>query len=119
MRADDDAATASNLDRLAEQVDELVHHVEQHSHDAEQLAREIESLQASVALRQQRMHRLDAALIEWRRRLTTEPASGDERRLAEERLEKLEAALTATRVVMEETERRVNRLAGQQQQQRQ
>ena len=114
MPGDDDP---SNLDRLTEQVDELVHSAEQHNNDAQQLAREIDRLHASIAARQQRMQRLEAAVGEWRRRLTVEVVGEEERRVAEERLEKLEEALVATRAVMEDTERRVNRLAGQQQRQ--
>ena len=121
MRAEEDAGAAVNLDRLAEQVDELVRGVEQHSLDAEQIAREIEQLLASVATRQQRMARLEAAVVEWRRRLTgceEEEAGAEERSRAEERLAKLQSALITTRVLMQETERKVNQLTGQQQQQR-
>ena len=115
MSVEDDPSSPSNLDRLAEQVDELVHSVEQHHNDAEQLAREIDQLRTSAILRQRRMQRLEAAVVEWRRRLTSGgQVGGEERRRAEERLEKLESALIATRVMMEDTERRVNQLTGQQ-----
>ena len=48
-----------------------------------------------------------------------ESLSGEERRMAEDRLGRLETALHATRAMMEETERRVNQLTGRQQQQQQ
>lgn len=114
-----------NLDRLAEAVDELVHSVEQHHNDANQLALEIERLRNSITLRQQRMERLEAVVVDWRRRLagsatgSGEGLGAEERRLAEERLGKLETALHSTRVLMEETERQVNQLTGRQQQQQQ
>ena len=119
MPVDDDSSTSpANLDRLAEQVDELVHSVEQHRNDAEQLAQEIHHLRTSIAQRQGRMQRLEAAVVEWRRRLagSAESPAGEERRVAEERLEKLEKALIATRALMEETESKVNQLSGQLQQ---
>ena len=116
------ATAAPSLDRLSQHIDDLAHSVQQQHSDAVQLAAEIEALRDRAEGRRRRMERLEAAVEEWRGRMVVDEeeggaGGGEVRREAEERLQKLEAALHATRMILEETERRVEHLTGQQQQQ--